>query len=117
MSTVAVQVLRASSALAVPFARPLADFLVGRSLPPEEADDLEKLILASPCVDEILSFHAVYSGPEEVIVAAKIHPKAGVGIEELAREMDELDQRIRAQSQLVADDFLDLTARRFEDRR
>ncbi|HJT18384.1 MAG TPA: cation diffusion facilitator family transporter [Thermoanaerobaculia bacterium] len=100
---------------AVLLARPLADFLVGRSLPVEDVEELEKLILASPCVEQILSLQAVYSGPEEVIVAAKIHPKAGIAIDELAREMDALDQKIRAQSQLVADVFLDLTARRFED--
>jgi len=97
--------------------RPLADFLIGRSLPVEEIEELEKVVLASPCVDELLSFRAVYSGPEEVIVAAKIHPKPGVGIDELAREMDELDHKIRAQSQLVADVFLDITAHRVEDQR
>jgi cation diffusion facilitator family transporter len=103
------------AATAVLLARPLADFLVGRSLPLEDVEEIEKLILASPCVERIVSLQAVYSGPEEVVVAAKIHPKAGMEIDELAREMDALDQKIRAQSQLVADVFLDLTARRFEE--
>lgn len=115
IASLLIGILLAGTALAL--GRPLADFLIGRSLASDDVEALEKLILASPCVDEILALQAVYSGPEEVIVAAKIHPRPGVGVDELAREMDELDQKIRAQSPLVADVFLDLTARRLEDRR
>lgn len=100
---------------AVGLARPLADFLVGRSMPREQVDALRRIIEANDCVDQILSLHATYSAPEEVIVAAKIHPREGVTVETLAKSMDELDRQIREHLPLVADVFLDLTNRRAEN--
>lgn len=91
---------------------PLADFLVGRSLPPEHLEKLHAALAASPAVDEVLSFQAVYVGPEEAIVAAKIHPKASMSGQELAKAMDDLDAALRAESPLVADVYLDLTTHR-----
>lgn len=92
-------------------ARPLADFLVGRSLSGERLDELRKIIESSPAIERIQSMHAVYSGPEEVIVAAKVIPNPKLTIDELTRAMDELDRSIRAASALVADVYLDMTGR------
>ncbi len=91
-------------------ARPLADFLIGRSLAPEYLDELRRLVQASPAVAEVLAMQAVYIGPREVIVAAKIRPDSGVSVEEVARAMDELDAALRGASPVVADVYLDLTA-------
>ncbi|MGZ4777677.1 MAG: cation diffusion facilitator family transporter [Thermoanaerobaculia bacterium] len=55
-------------------ARPLAEYLVGRSLPPDQLEKLRSIIDASPAIDEILHLQAVFTGPEEVIVAANVHP-------------------------------------------
>lgn len=96
-------------------ARPLADFLVGRSLPADHLQRLHAILAASPAVEQILSFHAVYSGPEEAIVAAKIHPAAGMNIGEVTRAMDDLDRKLRAESPLVADVYLDLTTQRADE--
>ena len=95
-------------------ARPLADFLVGRSLPQDQLQKLHDLLAASPCIDQVLSLHAVYTGPEEVIVAAKVHPAKGTSIEDLATEMDDLDHQLRAASPFVADVFIDVTMYRAE---
>ena len=90
-------------------ARPLADFLVGRSLPPDLLEELRRILAASPCIEQVLTLQAVYTGPEEVIVAAKVHPRKGASVEELAREMDELDHQLRTASEFVADVYLDVT--------
>jgi len=102
---------------AVGLARPLADFLIGRSLPPEEVERLRAVLSASPAVEEILSLQVVYTGPEEVVVAAKVHPSARFTAEEVAQAMDDVDAALRAASPLVADVFLDLTSHRGGPRR
>jgi cation diffusion facilitator family transporter len=90
-------------------ARPLADFLVGRSLPPEQLEELRRILTASPAIEEVITLQAVYTGPEEVIVAAKVHPSKTASVEELARAMDDLDHQLRAASEFVADVYLDVT--------
>ena len=97
---------------AVGLARPLADFLIGRSLPPEQVEKLRAVLAASPVVEEILSLQVVYTGPEEVVVAAKVHPSSRLTADELAQAMDEVDTALRAASPVVADVFLDLTRHR-----
>jgi cation diffusion facilitator family transporter len=97
-------------------ARPLADFLIGRSLPREQLEDLRSILAASPAIEEILHLQAVYTGPEEVIVAAKVHPSSRLTIDQLASAMDDLDQQLRAASPFVADVFVDITRYRGEKR-
>jgi divalent metal cation (Fe/Co/Zn/Cd) transporter len=91
--------------------RPLADFLVGRSLPAPQFEKLYAIFDADAAVAEIVSLRAIYSGPEEVIVMAKIRPSASLSIGELTGAMDELDRAIRGALPLVADVFIDVTAR------
>ena len=90
-------------------ARPLADFLVGRSLPTEQLEELRRILTASPAIEEVITLQVVYTGPEEVIVAAKVHPSKTASVEELARAMDDLDHQLRAASEFVADVYLDVT--------
>ena len=68
----------------------------------------------SPAVAQILTIWAVYTGPEEAIVAAKIHPADGLTSDQLTRAMDDLDQAIRSALPEVADVFLDVTTYRLE---
>jgi cation diffusion facilitator family transporter len=95
-------------------ARPFADFLVGRSVPPPLLEQLQAIVQEDEAVERILSLRAIYSGPEEVIVAAKVHPSAHMNIEKLARAMDDLDHKIRLALPFVADVFIDITANRTE---
>jgi cation diffusion facilitator family transporter len=97
-------------------ARPLADFLVGRSLPGPLLEKLYAVVRGDAAIDQIVSLRAIYTGPEEVIVAAKVHPSANMNIEQLTRAMDDLDRRIRLALPLVADVFIDVTAHGAEDR-
>jgi cation diffusion facilitator family transporter len=91
-------------------ARPLADFLIGRSLPPELLVELQKIVEECPVIEKVLYLQAVYTGPEEVIVAAKVRPARNITVEALAREMDDIDRRLRESSEFVADVYLDVTS-------
>jgi len=93
-------------------ARPLADYLVGRSLAKEYVDGLRRVLTSSPAVEEVLSLQAVYIGPREVIVAAKVRPSSTMSSGEVAQAMDELDAELRKESPFVADVYLDLTTTR-----
>ncbi len=103
------------AAAAFGLARPLADFLVGRSLPPPQLEKLYAIVKEDAAIEQILSLRAMYSGPEEVIVVAKVHPSASLNIEQFAQAMDDLDHKIRLALPLVADVFIDTTAHRTED--
>jgi divalent metal cation (Fe/Co/Zn/Cd) transporter len=91
-------------------AKPLADFLVGRSLPPELLVELQKIVEECPVIEKVLYLQAVYTGPEEVIVAAKVRPSKNITVEALARALDDIDRRLHESSEFVADVYLDVTA-------
>ncbi len=103
------------SVTAFGLARPFADFLIGRSIPAPFLERLRSIVEKDAAIARVLSLRAVYTGPEEVIVAAKIHPLPSLTIEQLTRAMDELDHKIRAALPVVADVFVDVTASRSED--
>jgi cation diffusion facilitator family transporter len=96
-------------------ARPIADFLVGQSLPAPLFEKLYAIVREDSAIEQVLSLRAVYLGPEEVIVVAKVRPSASLNIEQLTRAMDDLDRGIRLALPLVADVFIDVTASRAED--
>jgi cation diffusion facilitator family transporter len=97
-------------------ARPLADFLIGRSLPDEQLGRLYAILAASPAIEQIVSLQAVYTGPEEAVVGAKVHPAEGLTIDALTRAMDGLDLAIRSALPEVADVYLDVTTYRLDTR-
>jgi divalent metal cation (Fe/Co/Zn/Cd) transporter len=84
------------------FMAAIASFLVGGCLS------------VAPAVEEVLALQAVYTGPEEVIVAAKVRPAARLTVDALARAMDEIDHALRAALPVVADVYIDVTAYRSE---
>lgn len=90
-------------------ARPLAEFLVGRSLPEEQLQRIQSALASSPAVEEIVSLQAVYTGPQEVVVAAKIRPRVNVSAADLTQAIDDLDRQLREASPYVADVYLDIT--------
>jgi cation diffusion facilitator family transporter len=95
-------------------ARPVADFLVGQSIPSALFEELQAIVQEDGAVEQVLSLRAIYSGPEEVVVMAKVRPSGQMNIEKLARAMDDLDQKIRLALPFVADVFIDITANRTE---
>lgn len=107
IASLLIGVLLAITAFGV--ARPLADFLVGRSLPADYLEQLRRVVAASPAVDQVVAFQAVYVGPREVIVAAKVRPRRDIEAEALTRAIDDLDETLRETSPFVADVYLDIT--------
>lgn len=101
---------------AIGLARPLADLLIGRSMPPERLEIARRTLGASPGVDEIRQLYGVTLAPQEVILAAKVHPSEDLTVEQLAREMDEVDARLRAALPEVGEVFIDVTERAEADR-
>ena len=98
------------AATAFGLGRLLADFLVGRTLPQPLLQRLRNILATSPAIEEVLLVRAVYVGPEEVIVTAKVHPAPNQTVDQLAHAMDQLDAAMRATVPLVADVYLDITA-------
>jgi cation diffusion facilitator family transporter len=112
LASLLIGLLLAATAFGV--ARPLADFLVGRSLPPRLFEKLNAIFKEDAAIEKVLSLRALYSGPEEVIVVAKVHPSPSLNAEQLTRAIDDLDRKIRLVLPLVADVFIDVTAQRVE---
>lgn len=113
IASLLIGLLLTATALAV--GRPLADYLVGRSIPAPMFERLEAIVRDDPAVEEILSLQSIYTGPEEAVVVAKVRPSPAMSIEDLSRAMDELDHRIRKSLPIVADVFIDVTATRIEE--
>lgn len=110
VASLLIGVLLAVTAFAL--ARPFADFLVGRSIPPGHLERLRAILEGDPSVEEVLALRAMYSGPEEAIVVAKVRPSRKLDIDRLSRAMDDLDRRIREALPHVADVFIDVTGDR-----
>jgi divalent metal cation (Fe/Co/Zn/Cd) transporter len=94
---------------AVGLARTLADYLVGRSLPEDQVKRLYAILAATPTIEEVVLVRAVYIGPEEAIVTAKVHPAPNLTADRLAQPMDQIDAAMRAAVPEVADVYLDIT--------
>jgi len=101
---------------AIGLARPLADLLIGRSIMPVRLELARRTLAESPAVDEIRQLYAVHVAPQEAILAAKVHPVADMGADELAQAMDEVDSRLRAELPEIGEVFIDVTAHRGHDR-
>jgi divalent metal cation (Fe/Co/Zn/Cd) transporter len=108
LASILIGLLLAATAFGL--AWPLSDFLVGRSVTVEELGQLYAVLAASPAVEEVLALQAVYTGPDQVIVGAKVRPVSTLTIPELTRAMDEVDHAMRASFPRVADVYVDVTA-------
>ena len=96
---------------AIGLARPLADLLIGRSMRPERLTLAQRTLARSPAVDEVRQLYAVHLAPQDVILAAKVHPVPDLDADELARAMDQTDAQLRAELPEIGEVFIDVTAR------
>jgi cation diffusion facilitator family transporter len=94
---------------AVGLAKPLADLLIGQSMRPERIELARRTLDQSPAIDEVRQLYAVHVAPQEVVLAAKVHPSPDLSADELAQAMDRLDTRLRAELPEVAEVFIDVT--------
>jgi divalent metal cation (Fe/Co/Zn/Cd) transporter len=79
---------------------------------PARLERVYAILERSPSIDEIVSLKAVYGAPQEVIVAAKVHPAPGRTADELATAFDGIDHELRAELPEIAEVFIDLTSHR-----
>jgi cation diffusion facilitator family transporter len=100
------------AATAVALARPLADLLIGRSISPARLARAHAILSEAPGIDEVLTVYAVHVGPQEAILAAKVHPTPDSASADLPRVLDNLDQRLRDELPEIGEVFIDLTAHR-----
>jgi cation diffusion facilitator family transporter len=107
VASLLIGVLLAVTAFAL--ARPFADFLVGRSISAPQLARLRAVVAGDRAIKDVLVLEAMYSGPEEVIVLAKVRPSPGMDIKALGLAMDELDRKLRRALPVVADVFIDVT--------
>jgi cation diffusion facilitator family transporter len=94
---------------AVGLAQPLVDLLVGRSLSAERLRQVYDVMTAARAIEAVLVLRAMYIGPDEVIIAAKVRPATSLTVRQLTQAMDALDVRLRSTFPEVADVFLDVT--------
>jgi len=99
------------AATAVGLARPLTDLLIGRSIVPVRLAKARAIVAASPAVEAVVSLYAVFAGPQEAIVAAKVHPAPKQDAADLARNLDDIDQRLRTEMDEIGEVFIDVTSR------
>jgi len=94
---------------AIALAKPLADLLIGQSVMPERLELARRTLEASPAVEELRQLYAVHVAPQEVLVAAKVHPAEGLTAEQFARSMDEVDAALRKELPEIGEVFVDAT--------
>ena len=99
------------AATAVSLARPLTDLLIGRSIVPVRLAKARAIVAASPAVEDVVSLYAVFAGPQEAIVAAKVHPVPEQSAADLAGGLDKIDRRLRTEMDEVGEVFIDVTSR------
>jgi cation diffusion facilitator family transporter len=97
---------------AIGLARPLADLLIGRSIPPARLELARRTLEGSPAVDEVRQIYAVHVALQEAILAAKVHPDSDMSPPQLASAMGELDSRLRAELPEIGEVFIDITNHR-----
>ena len=77
---------------------------------PERLAYARRIFLESPAVDELLDLYAVHIAPQEVVVAARIHPPPDQDGDWLGERLDDLDVRLRRELPEVGEVFIDVTA-------
>ena len=83
-------------AIAVILAIETKSLLLGEGAGPEEVEKIEKAIAGTPGVERVIHMKTLHLGPEELLVAAKIAVPGTENAEDLARHINDCEERIRA---------------------
>jgi len=82
--------------IAVFLALEMSSMLVGESAVPEQTDAIREALLSEPAVDRIIHMRTLHTGPDEVMVAAKIAVGGTDTAVQVAEAIDAAEARIRA---------------------
>ncbi len=83
--------------------------LIGEAASREERQALREAIESHPQVAELLELLTMHLGPKAILVAARVHFRAGIDSASLERLADELNRRMRERVPAVTQVFLDPT--------
>ena len=83
--------------------------LIGEAASREERQALREAIESHPQVAELLELLTMHLGPKAILVAARVHFRAGIDSASLERLADELNWRMRERVPAVTQVFLDPT--------
>ncbi len=84
-------------AVALVLAREMRSLLIGEAALPEERELVLTAIAAHPEVDEVVSLRTLHLGPDDLLVEAKVRFDDDLRVDEVARSIDEIEHRIRAE--------------------
>ena len=78
-------------------ARQSRSLLLGRSVTEGEAEKIEKIVRSFPFVEQIVHFRTMHLGPDEAILAIKIHFVGNLDVTALEVKINELEAALRAE--------------------
>lgn len=82
--------------IAIFLAMEMSSMLVGESALPEQQDAIEAALAASPLVTAVIHLRTLHTGPDQLLVAAKIGIAGADTGAEIARGIDQAEKAIRA---------------------
>ncbi|MGZ4650437.1 MAG: cation diffusion facilitator family transporter [Kineosporiaceae bacterium] len=94
LGTLAIGVLLV--VIAVVLAVETKSLLLGEAASPADVARIQAALESAGLVERVIHMRTMHLGPEELLVAAKIAVRPGATAEEVARAIDEAEERIRA---------------------
>jgi len=83
------------AAIGILLAVEMKGLLIGESASTPDMDAIREALVTSPHVRRILDLKSQHLGPEELLVAAKVELDAELSFRDVARAIDDAEQRIR----------------------
>jgi cation diffusion facilitator family transporter len=83
--------------IAIVLASEMKSLLIGESARPRVTAQIREAIAAAPHVRRILSLRTLHIGPDELLVGAKVELDGELTFAEVARAVDEVESRVRAE--------------------
>jgi cation diffusion facilitator family transporter len=74
----------------------MKSLLIGESASPASSDAIRQAIESHPCVRRLIHMRTEHLGPEEILVAAKVEFATGLDAAGVARQIDEVEDAVRA---------------------
>lgn len=71
------------------------DFMIGRSVSPQIADEIRKAVLLTKEVDRVLDLRTMYIGTDKLLVNAEVHVKPSLKTRDLEKLIDEIKANVR----------------------
>lgn len=93
--------------IAIVLAVEMKDLLIGESATPENLLAIEAALIDSPDVVRLIHMRTQHLGPDELLLGAKVQFRDGLTVEELARAIDDAEDRVRAKVPIVRPSYLE----------